>query len=73
LKTNGNYKYSVNDKLELEAWNVGANETLEPPMLRQPGFPGGANFLSIEEAEKWADEYFTELQTEKLIEQPVEN
>lgn len=66
MKINGNYKYSVNDKLELEAWEVRANEASEPPVVRQPGFPGGANFTSVEEAEKWADEHFTEVQ--KLIE-----
>ena len=68
---NGNYKFSINNKFEVEAWEINKDENTEAPFLRQPGFPGGADFCCFEEAQEWANEHLTKMQT-PVEEAPVE-
>lgn len=72
LKTNGNFKYSVNADNAVEIWKLDAPEEAAPTM-RQPYPPGNPTpFASVEEAEAWAEAYLTDLQTPKPVEEVVE-
>lgn len=70
MKINGNHKYKVNENLEVEVWGINASEG-DDPWLRQPGIPSGAPFTSIEEAESWAENYLTNMQTPVEVSEPV--
>lgn len=71
LIANGKHKFNVDEKFTVRVWESAWDENTDGPWLLQPGAPGGADFASQEEAEKWANQFLTTMQT-PVEEAPVE-
>lgn len=56
----GNHRYTVSDEYVAEAFNLNDSEG-SAPWHRQPDYPDGTPFTSVEEAEKWIVNLLIEL------------